>query len=541
MVLLLWLSANHLFPQKCEMTFPFREGITLSPESIINYAGTPVSSLEYTRTRLDTNYILTNINVSRSPQQVLIPPGSHKAFVVCKGTAELLVIDLVTATVENSIILNCFPSDIIINANGSKIYISSLTDQPPINFPLDDCGSMGIAIGPSPIIIIDTQTQTIDTIIINNVCFKTILLNEAASVMYTIGCENYINAYDMNTFSLLHTYNLYTLSGYITQPHSSALATDANKLYLKSIIFAGSNIEEQIQVIDLTTNLFHVITYDTLGYSSSALFTPLMLSPDAQDIYIYGSYSAYPPNAPGTLIFDAETEVIKAIVPNLAPEDNYIPFSDSTAFFDDTGLFGDKTLFDFRNYEIINDLPVGGCSGAVSLNKEKLYLTQIGANHDGAIIYGSPERYDITIVSSETETFTSIFVADETFTCSYERTLAMTTDGCYLITTNSALNTVSILNILPPVSVPENRYSMRISIYPNPTSGVFTVDLNSIVEDYIAIQIIDVLGKTVFEESNIKVGNRIQKLIHLDNKPPGLYYLIAKGKNSTSRKKIVIR
>jgi hypothetical protein len=545
-VLLLSLVLSHAFSQNfegCNLNSSFnkqliKKGIITCPAIGFNPNSGNFVELNGSA-KSDTSYILTNIDVSRSPQQVMIPPGSHKAFVFCMGTAEILVIDLVSATIENTIDLTAFAVDMTMNSSGSKIYISCASSQPPINYPPDDCGSVGIAIGPSPIIVINTQTQTIDTSIINNVSFKKVILNEMEGIMYTIGAQDYINSYDLNTYGLLDTYNLSALSGNTSQPRSAALAADAHKLFLKSVVFIGPDVIEQIQVIDLVTNSFHTIEFDTLGYSSST-FLPLMMSPDGQDIYVDVSGSN-PPYTPGTFIFDAETEILKKIVFNLSTEGNYIPLSDSTAYFDDDWLFGNKTLFDHKNYAIIKDMTIGGCSGVLSPDKETLYLTQIGANHDEGVTYGSPEKYDISIVNVATEEYDVIYVSDETFTCTYERMMAMTTDGSYIITTNSALNTVSILKIVSSVAIKENTENNEIRIYPNPNSGVFSIEMNNKHKDIINIQVFDVMNRIIYQQREIIPEGRIEKQIDLNNNPSGLYNLIVTGSNNTFVRRIIKR
>ena len=276
-VFIFLIAGQHLFGQVYNQTPGTNRGSILVPskKTASHFLVSPKTSI---KSCTDTNYILTNINVSRSPQQVLIPPGMQKAFVLCSGTAEILVVDLVTATIEKSISLNCFPDEMIMNSSGTKIYVAALSSQPATNYPPDDCGTMGIAIGPSPIKVINTQTQTIEAVINNSVSCRTVLINEAGSLLVAIGAESYINVYDLNTYQLLHTYNLSTLSGYISQPKSAAITTDATRLFVHSVVFVGSGVAGLTQVIDITNNTFLAIVFDTLGYESKDMFNSIMLS-----------------------------------------------------------------------------------------------------------------------------------------------------------------------------------------------------------------------------------------------------------------------
>jgi uncharacterized protein (TIGR02145 family)/uncharacterized repeat protein (TIGR02543 family) len=482
-LIIVYFVASNLFSQDFEISIASTPGLIMVPAMNTQPEDLDLSVLKPDVFRAK-NYLLTNINVSRSPQQVIIPPGMQKAFVLCKGTSEILVIDLVSASVVKSIALNCFPVDMIINRNGSKIYVASISSQLPASFPPDDCGTIGVAIGPSPLIVINTITQSIEHTFTNNVSFRKVILDETSSKLYTIGSQSYINVYDLNSYQFLTSYNLSVLSGHTSQPNSSALAVNANKLFVKSVIFVGSNVLGQIQVIDMNNNMFNTITFDTLGYSSSAFFhNNVMISPDGQEIYIDAGTSSIPPNAQATFFLNPETETISDIVFNLSTRNGLIPYSDSIAIFDEYWFFGEKTLFDFKNHQILDFFNYGGCSGAVSPDKKTLYLTQIGANHDAGVTYGSPVKYDITLLDLVTGSGEVIYVSNQVFNCSYERMLDITSNGQFVVTTNSALNTVSVLEI-PVESPPEVYAGEDANIFENETyviSGATATNHNTLL------------------------------------------------------------
>jgi hypothetical protein len=490
----------------------------------------------------DSNYVLTNIDVDRSPQQVMIPPGTQKAFVLCQGTAVIKIIDLVTATVENTIELNTFPIDMTMNSDGSKIFIANLSVQPPVSYPPDDCGTMGIAISASPVIVINTQTQSIDTSFMNICSIEKVILNSDETIMYLIGSQDYITSYDMNTYSLLNNYNLSVLSGNTSQPFSAALADSAQKIFFRSVVFVGPNVQTHVQVLDLSANTVHLISYDTLGYSSSSwCINDVMMSPDSKDVFVDVGSSSVSPHLPATFIYNPETEALKKIVTNLSTTGKYISFSDSTAYFDGTSLFGNKILFDHRNYSIIESLDIGGCSGVVSPDKKTLYLTQIGAHHNEGVTYGSPQKYDITFLDIPTGTANESFVSDQEFDCSFERMMAINSGGDYLITTNSALNTVSVLHLIPPAAIREKWDFYDLTIYPNPNTGIFSLDIISQQNDDLHISIYNVLGEIVFQGTATIDRNHLHMMINLAGELAGVYNLVVTGRNGSSFNKIILQ
>lgn len=85
------------------------------------------------------------------------------------------------------------------------------------------------------------------------------------------------------------------------------------------------------------------------------------------------------------------------------------------------------------------------------------------------------------------------------------------------------------------VGVEEDQETSSIHIFPNPSSGIFTIDIKRSVEANICIY--DVLGNCVLNELSVKDGHQLD----LSTQPKGIYFLemLAEGEKST--KKIVLR
>ena len=88
------------------------------------------------------------------------------------------------------------------------------------------------------------------------------------------------------------------------------------------------------------------------------------------------------------------------------------------------------------------------------------------------------------------------------------------------------------------VGLEENtRISEAFDVFPNPTTGTFTVKLNKgALSDYDQIEIYDIRGRMLSQKAIEATQTRINM------KPkPGLYLIVVKGKNSRMTRKLVVR
>ena len=86
-------------------------------------------------------------------------------------------------------------------------------------------------------------------------------------------------------------------------------------------------------------------------------------------------------------------------------------------------------------------------------------------------------------------------------------------------------------------SEPED--GQTIIIRPNPSNGVFTMEIEQLPGENISIRILDSAGNAVVQESDLPAGNTYRKTYHLGK--PGLYFLMVDGTDFHAREKIVIR
>jgi len=91
----------------------------------------------------------------------------------------------------------------------------------------------------------------------------------------------------------------------------------------------------------------------------------------------------------------------------------------------------------------------------------------------------------------------------------------------------------------PPSSINETTFNGKISIYPNPTNGIFTIEMNDVVKDIYTIKITNVLGQTIFTNSQL-VNGIYKENIDLSAFQKGVYLIEIKNSSSTITERIVV-
>ncbi len=78
-----------------------------------------------------------------------------------------------------------------------------------------------------------------------------------------------------------------------------------------------------------------------------------------------------------------------------------------------------------------------------------------------------------------------------------------------------------------------------LNVYPNPTSGDFTISLNG--NDVVKLELMNALGEKVYVEEGVEINGNLNKNIATSNLAGGLYYLTITGENTHAVEKIMIR
>lgn len=89
--------------------------------------------------------------------------------------------------------------------------------------------------------------------------------------------------------------------------------------------------------------------------------------------------------------------------------------------------------------------------------------------------------------------------------------------------------------------ISETDSQWSVQVFPNPGSGLFTIDLFARSTEKVNLSIFNALGKEVFTSSEIAVNRNTTLNVNLENQPEGIYFLNLKGNRINIIKKIVIR
>jgi hypothetical protein len=91
------------------------------------------------------------------------------------------------------------------------------------------------------------------------------------------------------------------------------------------------------------------------------------------------------------------------------------------------------------------------------------------------------------------------------------------------------------------VGIEENEVFNNVSIYPNPSTGLFNIVATNVKAETITVQVIDLQGKVVYSASDKAVSASYNKLINLEGLAKGLYYIKLNSENGSKVQKIVIQ
>ncbi|MBK7181605.1 MAG: T9SS type A sorting domain-containing protein [Bacteroidetes bacterium] len=80
-----------------------------------------------------------------------------------------------------------------------------------------------------------------------------------------------------------------------------------------------------------------------------------------------------------------------------------------------------------------------------------------------------------------------------------------------------------------------------VSIYPNPSNGVFTLNINNAASNQVVISIMDIQGKVVYSESDKNVSAQYNKQINLTNLAKGIYYVKLNIGSEVQIQKLIIQ
>ncbi|TPE45314.1 T9SS type A sorting domain-containing protein [Pontibacter mangrovi] len=80
-----------------------------------------------------------------------------------------------------------------------------------------------------------------------------------------------------------------------------------------------------------------------------------------------------------------------------------------------------------------------------------------------------------------------------------------------------------------------------ISIYPNPSNGVFTISVSNLEAEQVELTILNVIGNEIHRETLRRSEPKLTRTINLDRYAKGLYYVKLEADNYSAVRRVVIK
>ena len=87
----------------------------------------------------------------------------------------------------------------------------------------------------------------------------------------------------------------------------------------------------------------------------------------------------------------------------------------------------------------------------------------------------------------------------------------------------------------------DSNFEQIVSVYPNPSNGLFTLSINNVVANQIVISILDIQGKIVFAETDKNISADYKKQINLSDLAKGIYYVKINIGSELKTQKLIVQ
>jgi PKD repeat protein len=112
------------------------------------------------------------------------------------------------------------------------------------------------------------------------------------------------------------------------------------------------------------------------------------------------------------------------------------------------------------------------------------------------------------------------------------RLAVQNTDGC----TDTVLLNISVC---PGLGIDDHGQLPALHVYPNPSTGLFTMEALGATNGAIQIEISDLLGRLVYSEKNTSKNGSLQKELDIKEQPDGIYFLTIKHQGYSKVMKLI--
>ncbi|MCX6269448.1 MAG: T9SS type A sorting domain-containing protein [Bacteroidetes bacterium] len=91
-----------------------------------------------------------------------------------------------------------------------------------------------------------------------------------------------------------------------------------------------------------------------------------------------------------------------------------------------------------------------------------------------------------------------------------------------------------------PVGIQKNLNPVKTQVSPNPSHGVFTLDVYCGKPITVNVSVVDALNMTVYQADGLSLTNRLTKTIDLGHIAKGIYFVIVENEGNKTVKKVIV-
>ncbi len=204
---------------------------------------------------------------------------------------------------------------------------------------------------------------------------------------------------------------------------------------------------------------------------------------------------------------------------------SFVPIAIGNTTYTVTGTDVNNCVNTTTRVVTVNALPtVGVTATPASASVCSGSATTVTLSGTGASVYNWSDGISNGIAFTPTATHTYTVTGTAINTC-----------------TNTATKLVTVSTCGGGIGIEEYTPVEEISIYPNPTTGIFTISILNAGFNQIWITVFDITGKEVFSATDKNTSAEYKKQINLGNLTSGMYYVRLYTGTDVKTKKLIIQ
>lgn len=359
-----------------------------------------------------------SVPVPRSPGQLVLSPDGGTAYALCRGHGVIAQIDLKSKRLLKTLDMGTFPSVMLPTQDGRLLFVVNASSQALEPFPEVENRLLSVPGANGNVVLVDTSTLTATA--------EVKLASQPLSAVLTLdGARLFVVSRDVT--EVVDTESAQVIGTIPTGGNYVVLADRGRKLVVARV---GATA---LSIVD-------VASWSTVSLPLPyPVGVPFMVTNDEGRIVA----------GPDGCVVDANRNTVLSSTASLSWGALFHPDGLSIIYSHAPGILELPTLSFVSGITSVqpSHAEFGRCSSS-------LVTTLYGAPEGALTLYETPVAYDVTLVDLGTGQARILPVTDKRVSASYSRDLKVTRSGSLAVTSNSAINEVSVLDLDVPLPPP---------------------------------------------------------------------------------------